>query len=56
MFAAVPLAAWIGLFLVISAGGNGWRRAILIASVFWGVILVSITELLSLFELLTFPC
>jgi len=55
MFAAVPLAAWIGLFLVISAGGNGWRRAILIASVFWGVILVSITELLSLFELLTFP-
>jgi len=55
MFAAVPLAAWIGLFLVVGTGVHSWRRAILIASVFWGVILVLITELLSAFELLTFP-
>ena len=55
MFLALPLASWIGLFLVIHAGGQDWRSSILIASVFWGVILVSITELLSSLELLTFP-
>jgi hypothetical protein len=55
MFAALPSVAWIGLFLVIHAGGHNWRSSILIASIFWGVILVLVTELLSALELLTFP-
>jgi hypothetical protein len=48
------MASWIGLFLIFRAGGQDWRTSILIASIFWGVILTLITELLSPFELLTF--
>ena len=55
MFLALPLAAWVGLFLVVHAGGHNWRSSILIASIFWGVILVSVTEILSPLGLLTFP-
>ena len=32
-----------------------WRECILLAAVFWGFLLVIITELLSLFNLITFP-
>ena len=52
MFAALPLASWIGLVLVIHAGGHNWRSSILIASILGGVILVLMTELLSLLGLL----
>jgi hypothetical protein len=55
MFLALPLVSWIGLFLVVHAGGHNWRSSILIASIFWGVILVLVTELLSSLDLLTFP-
>src|SRR6476620_12347783 len=55
MFLALPLAVWIGLFLVIQANGHTWRSSILVASIFWGVILVLFTELLSPLGLITFP-
>ena len=55
MFAALPLASWIGLVLVIRAGGHNWRSSILIASIVAGVILVLITEPLSPLGLLAFP-
>ena len=35
MFTALPLASWIGLVLVIHAGGHNWRSSILIASILW---------------------
>ena len=44
MFTALPLASWIGLVLVIHAGGHNWRSSILIAPILGGVTLVLITE------------
>jgi hypothetical protein len=55
IFWTLPFASWIGLLLVVHASGHNWRSSLLIASVFWGVILVFITETLSPFGLLTFP-
>jgi len=55
MYAILPLLSWLGLFLIIYARGNGWRTSFLTASILWGVLLVFITELLSLRRLVTFP-
>ncbi len=49
----LPIIAFILLFLVISTYIKGVRYALLIAAILCGLILVALTELLSLFHLVT---
>lgn len=60
MFVVIPLFCFCLMALVLyqrakqRAALPSWRRAVLSASVIWGSLLTIITELLSLFSLLTF--
>lgn len=54
MFALLPLAVLILLFLIYRQKNYSWRSAILSSAVVWGVLLTTITELLSIYKLLTF--
>jgi len=47
----VPLISLVFLFLISYRQTQCWRRATLAAAIAWGVILVALTELLSLFAL-----
>jgi len=50
----LPIISFILLALLVLSYKTGIRRAILITAVIWGVLLVGMTELLSLFHLITF--
>jgi hypothetical protein len=55
LLAALPLAAYAGLFWVLCLKGEGWRSAAIGAATCWGVLLALITEILSLPRLITRP-
>jgi len=50
----LPIAGVL-LFLLFRPEKNGWRNALLSASITWGVILTAITELLSVLHSITLP-
>lgn len=55
MFFLLPIIAFILVFLVISKTKMGcWRSALLFSALVWGVIVVALTETLSLFKALSF--
>jgi hypothetical protein len=54
MFIFFPLFSLLILVLIFSKRGNDWRNSILLAALVWGMILTIITEILSIFTLLTF--
>jgi len=60
MFAIAPFLCFIFLFLAFqrrsgrSVGLSCWRRSFLSASVVWGVLLAAMTEMLSIFKLVSF--
>ena len=47
------LLPWGAAFLVFRSAFSDWRQAALAASVFWGVLVVGLTEGLSLFQVLS---
>jgi hypothetical protein len=49
----LPLLAFAAIFTAHTAGGVGWRLAVLRVSVWWGVIVVVVTEVLSILSLVT---
>jgi len=54
MFSVIPAVSLVLLVLIIfPRSEDGWRSAVLRAAIVWGVALTIITELLSLFKLLT---
>jgi hypothetical protein len=53
MWIFLPVTAWIILFWFFHQN-NSWRSSILLASLVWGVILTAITELLNLFQAISF--
>lgn len=56
MFVLLPIAAFGFLFLIVSRTHKAcWRNSLLLSALIWAVLLVAITELLSLFRLLSFP-
>jgi hypothetical protein len=55
MFVLLPIFAFVLLFLnVYSRRKRCWRSSFLISSLVWGVLVTAITEILSIFQLLTF--
>ena len=50
----LPIVSWIFLYLIYFASNQDWRIAIITASIWWGVLLTAITEILSLFRALNF--
>lgn len=55
MLVAIPLLALLLLFLLLHEPSRDWRNTLLTAAPIWGFILVASTEILSLFNALTFP-
>jgi len=53
MLVSLPLAAYLLLFLSFHTADTGWRAAAIHAATVWGVMVVCITELLSLAHWLT---
>ncbi|MFE1745474.1 ArnT family glycosyltransferase [Coleofasciculus sp. H7-2] len=53
MFVFLPIVSFI-LLVIIFKKHNGWRSSLLAASVVWGFLLTGITEIFSLFKLITF--
>ncbi|MFA7658936.1 MAG: glycosyltransferase family 39 protein [Candidatus Gastranaerophilaceae bacterium] len=56
MFILVILISFILLFTIVYGMNNCWRSAALSASIILGLLLVSITEGLSIFKLINFKC
>jgi hypothetical protein len=54
IFGLIPLVSLGLLFLIFKQIDKCWRTAILSAAVVWGSVVALSTEILSLFELLTF--
>ena len=54
LFTLLPFASWSLTVLALNKRGLCWRKSILLSSIAWGVALTAITEVLSLFNLLTF--
>lgn len=55
MFILLPITAFVLLFLnIYSRRKKCWRSSFLISSLVWGVVLTAITEVLSVFKLLSF--
>jgi hypothetical protein len=52
MSSLLVLPAWFAAFLIFRKTLKDWREATLIACVTWGVIIVALTEILSLFQAL----
>src|SRR5581483_8750559 len=55
LLAFLPLAAFLTIFRVLRLRGEGWRAAALGSATVWGVLLVLITECLSVPRLITRP-
>jgi 4-amino-4-deoxy-L-arabinose transferase-like glycosyltransferase len=53
MFIILPLLSLILLFLILHKRNDDWRNSALSVAIVWGVFLTIITEILSLFKLLT---
>ncbi|MBV9893481.1 MAG: hypothetical protein JO020_04865 [Chloroflexi bacterium] len=53
MAVALPILALIAWVVALSQGARSWRDGVLAGAVAWGVALVAITEVLSLFQALT---
>jgi 4-amino-4-deoxy-L-arabinose transferase-like glycosyltransferase len=54
MFVILPLISFILLFLVLYRKNSCWRSVGLLSSLVWGILLTTITETLSFFNLLSF--
>lgn len=55
MSALAPLISLVLLLFITRAFGQSWRESVLAASVVWGLLLVVITEVLSVFGSLSYP-
>ncbi|MDZ8053084.1 MAG: ArnT family glycosyltransferase [Aulosira sp. ZfuVER01] len=56
MFGILPIISWLLLFLIFNQNCQDWRKAFISTSIFWGLILVCFTEVLSYFQIITFNC
>jgi 4-amino-4-deoxy-L-arabinose transferase-like glycosyltransferase len=54
ILALLPVLFWLLVALTLNKKGFCWRRSFLSASVVWGFTLTAVTEVLSIFKLLTF--
>ncbi|BAZ28107.1 hypothetical protein NIES4074_05380 [Cylindrospermum sp. NIES-4074] len=54
MYILLPLISLMAIFSLINKTRNNWRESVILSSIYWGVLLTVITELLSLFKLVTF--
>ncbi|ASC71322.1 uncharacterized protein XM38_022740 [Halomicronema hongdechloris C2206] len=55
MLAALPIIAFILLFLITQARRANWRESFLVSALAWGVLITLSTEILSLFQWLDLP-
>lgn len=53
-FIGVPLFTWLIIFTIFYYRENDWRKAVLAAAMVWAVLLTLMSELLSLFKIITF--
>ncbi|MEH1921218.1 hypothetical protein [Nostoc sp.] len=54
MFIILPLISLIAIFLLINKNSRDWRKSLIVAFTYWGVLLTVITEILSFLKLITF--
>jgi hypothetical protein len=54
MLAFIPLFSLVILFIIFCKSNNSWRSSLLSAAITWGIIITVITEILSIFKILTF--
>jgi hypothetical protein len=54
MFIFLPIISLITIFLLINKKRNLWRNSLIFASIYWGILVTAITEILSFFSLINF--